>query len=493
VIAHPVAVPRLVVGNRLCPNTTGQIAAMGTPALFETKDVEEVIEDTEQSSLRRAVAALDLTALGLGAIIGTGIFVIIGEAIGDSGPAIVLSFVLAGLTCVFSALSYAELASVIPVSGSAYTYSYATLGELVAWIIGWDLLLEYGLAVAAVAVGWGQYFNDLLDAVFGISLPESIALPPGEGGTVNVPAMFVVVAVGAVLIAGVRQSARTNTVMVFFKLAILALFIVLGLSAFNGEHFSDFAPNGLGGIENAASVIFFAYIGFDAVSTASGEARRPARDLPIAIIGSLVVATVIYIIVAVAAVGALPADQLAGSEAPLATALRDGAGIGWGADLISLGALIAITSVVLTVLFGQSRITMSMGRDGLLPPVFGRVSERTGTPVLAIVIFTVLIATLAAFIPLAEIAELVNIGTLFAFLLVNIGVIILRRTKPDLDRRFKVPFVPVVPIIGSLLCIYLMIQLPAETWLRFIGWLLIGLVIYGAYGYRHSKLRNRRV
>ena len=459
-------------------------------ALFATKEVDEVVEDSENSPLRRAVGALDLTALGLGAIIGTGIFVVIGEAIGDSGPAIVLSFVLAGLTCVFSALSYAELASVIPVSGSAYTYSYATLGELVAWIIGWDLLLEYGLAVAAVAVGWGQYFNDILDAVFGLSLPEGIALPPGEGGDVNIPAVFVVLAVGAVLIAGVRQSARTNTVMVFFKLAVLALFIVLAFSAFTGDHFSDFAPNGFAGIENAAAVIFFAYIGFDAVSTASGEARRPGRDLPIAIVGSLVIATIIYIVVAVAAVGALPADKLGSAEAPLATALRDGAGIGWGADLISLGALVAITSVVLTVLFGQSRITMAMGRDGLLPPVFGKVSERTGTPILAIAIFTVLIAALAAFIPLAEIAELVNIGTLFAFLLVNAGVIILRRTKPDLERRFRVPFVPVVPIIGGLLCIYLMIQLPGETWMRFLAWLALGLVIYAVYGFRHSKLRR---
>ena len=463
---------------------------MPNAGLLATKDVQDIVDDNEESGLRRAVGALDLTALGLGAIIGTGIFVVIGEAIGESGPAIVLSFVLAGITCVFSALAYAELASVIPVSGSAYTYSYATLGEFAAWIIGWDLLLEYGLAVAAVSVGWGQYFNDILDAVFSISLPEAIALPPGDGGTVNLPAVFVVLAVGAVLMAGVRQSARTNTVMVGLKLAVLALFIVLGLSAFTGSHFDDFTPNGFAGIENAAAVIFFAYIGFDAVSTASGEAKRPGRDLPIAIVGSLVIATIIYIVVAIAAVGALPADKLAGSDAPLATALRDGAGIGWGADLISFGALIAITSVCLTVLFGQSRVTMAMGRDGLLPSVFGRVSERTGTPIIAIAIFTVLIAALAAFIPLSEIAELVNIGTLFAFFVVNIGVIILRRTKPDLDRRFKVPGSPVVPLIGAALCVYLMAQLPAETWARFGAWLAIGLVIYAAYGYRNSRLRR---
>ena len=463
---------------------------MAVNGLVATRDIDEVVAESDNSPVKRAVGALDLTALGLGAIIGTGIFVIIGEAIGDSGPAIVLAFVLAGLTCVFSALSYAELASVIPVSGSAYTYSYATMGELAAWIIGWDLLLEYGLSVAAVAVGWGQYFNDLLGAVFSASLPDAIALPPGEGGQFNLPAVFVVVAVGLVLMAGVRQSTRTNTVMVFFKLVILALFIGLGLSAFSGEHFSDFAPNGFGGIENAAAVIFFAYIGFDAVSTASGEAKNPGRDMPIGIVGSLVIATIIYIIVAIVAVGALPADKLAGSSAPLATALRDGAGFGWGADLISLGAMIAITSVVLTILFGQTRIGMSMGRDGLLPAVFGRVSERTGTPIVSTLIFTALIATLAAFIPLGEIAKLVNIGTLFAFLLVNAGVIILRRTKPDLPRKFKVPFVPVVPIIGGLLCIYLMLQLPITTWVRFGGWLALGLLLYAVYGYRHSRLRS---
>ncbi len=462
---------------------------MPVSALFATKDVDDVVAESERSNLRRTVGALDLTALGLGAIIGTGIFVIIGEAIGESGPAIVISFVLAGLTCVFSALSYAELASAIPVSGSAYTYAYATLGELVAWVIGWDLLLEYGLSVAAVAVGWGQYFNDLLNAVFSTTLPESLALPPGEGGEVNLPAVFVVVAVGALLVAGVRQSTRTNTVMVFIKLAVLALFIGLGLSAFTGSHFDNFAPSGFGGIENAAAVIFFAYIGFDAVSTASGEARNPGRDLPLGIVGSLVIATVIYIVVAVVAVGALPAAELGKADAPLATALRDGAGFGWGADVISLGALIAITSVVLTILFGQTRITMTMGRDGLLPSAFGRVSERTGTPVLATVIFTALIAVLAAFVPLSEIAELVNIGTLFAFLLVNIGVIVLRRANPDLERRFRVPLVPAVPLIGAALCVYLMVQLPADTWLRFGVWLALGMLIYVAYGVRHSKLR----
>ena len=462
---------------------------MATSALLATKDVETVVKETEGSGLRRAVGALDLTALGLGAIIGTGIFVIIGEAIGDSGPAIILSFVLAGLTCVFSALSYSELASAIPVSGSAYTYSYATMGELVAWIIGWDLILEYGMSIAAIAVGWGQYFNDLLDSVFGLSLPDSIALPPGDGGTVNIPAVFVILAVGLVLMAGVRESARTNTVMVAVKLAILLMFVVIAVGSFHGSHFHDFAPKGFSGIANAASVIFFAYIGFDAVSTGSEESKNPGRDLPIAIVGSLLIATVLYIVVAAAAVGVLPAGKLAGADAPLAAALRDGAGIGWAADVVSFGALVAITSVVLTILYGQTRITVSMGRDGLLPGVFAKVSESRGTPVLATAIFAVLVSILAAFVSLGELSKLVNIGTLFAFFLVNIGVIILRRTKPDMERRFKVPFVPVVPLIGAALCIYLMTKLEAATWARFGVWLVAGLVIYVLYGRTHSKLR----
>src|SRR4051794_29056055 len=460
--------------------------------MFVTKEIDRLVAETEEegSKLRKAVGALDLTALGIGAIIGTGIFVIIGEAIGDSGPAIVLSFVLAGVTCIFSALSYAELSSTIPVAGSAYTYSYATMGELVAWIIGWDLILEYGVSVAAVAVGWGQYLSDLLDSVFGISLPDAIAKPPGEGGTVNIPAAFLVLAVAALLIAGVRKSARTNTVMVALKLAILALFIVVALTAFNGDHFSNFAPNGFSGIVDGAALIFFAYIGFDAVSTGSEETRNPQRDLPIGIIGALVVATVVYILVAIAAVGALPADKLDGASAPLSKALSDGAGVTWAANIISLGALIAITSVVLTVLFGQTRIAFSMSRDGLLPRVLGRTSERTGAPVLVTIVFAVPVAILAAVAPLAEIAKLVNIGTLFAFILVNAGVIWLRRTKPDLDRGYRVPFVPVFPVIGIGLCVFLMTKLERDTWLRFAVWLVIGLIIYAVYGYRHSRLRE---
>jgi APA family basic amino acid/polyamine antiporter len=464
-------------------------SAAPTPGgLFTRKPTGSAGDATSEQGLSRSVGTLDLTALGLGAIIGTGIFVIIGEAIGDSGPAIILSFLLAGVTCVFSALSYAELASTIPVSGSAYTYAYATMGELLAWIIGWDLILEYGVSVAAVAVGWGGYLQNLLDSVFGISLPDAIAQPPGEGGTINLPAVVLVLAVTALLVAGVRESARANTVMVLLKLAILVFFIIVGVTAFNGDHFTPFAPHGTSGVVDAAALIFFAYIGFDAVSTSGEESRRPARDLPIAIVGSLVIATVLYILVAIVATGLAPAKTLADADAPLTEAMQAG-GFGWSANILSIGALIAITSVVLTILYGQTRITFAMCRDGLLPRSLGTLNRRK-TPARITLLFGLFVAALSAVVPLSEIAKLVNIGTLFAFLIVNIGIIVLRRTQPDLERGFRVPFVPVVPLIGAALCIYLMTRLELVTWERFIGWLLAGLVIYVLYSRTHSLLRR---
>ena len=466
--------------------------------LFATKPINALVAETEEkeTQLRRAVGALDLTALGLGAIIGTGIFVIIGKAITTSGPSIVLAFVIAGVTCIFSALAFAELASAIPVSGSAYTYSYATLGELAAWIIGWDLILEYGVSIAAVAVGWGAYLNELLDSLLGLSLPDSIANPPGEeGGKVNIPAAFLVLAVTAVLMIGVRESARTNTIMVFFKLAVLLLFLVLGVTAFNSDNFSPFFVEGEGisGTITAATLIFFAYIGFDAVSTSSEEVKEPKRDLPRAIIGSLLIATTLYILVALVATGALPFDQLKGQDAPLAEALSEGAGMEWAAEIISFGALVAITSVVLTLLYGQSRILFAMSRDGLLPRRISLVNPRTRTPVMIIGICGVAFAALAAAIPLKEIVELVNIGTLFAFVVVNLGVIILRRTRPDLPRGYRVPLVPWFPIVGTLFCVYLMYELPGTTWVRFFIWMALGVAIYFLYGIRNSRLRKGEV
>jgi basic amino acid/polyamine antiporter, APA family len=461
--------------------------------LFARKSADLLVEETRvdpEHGLKRAVGVLDLTALGIGAVIGTGIFVIIGEAIGTAGPSIIVSFALAGVTCLFSAFSYAELASSIPVSGSAYTYGYATMGEVVAWIIGWDLILEYGVAVAAVAVGWGGYLQSLLDSLFGVNLPDSLAGPPGEGGDFNLPAVFLVLAVAALLIYGVRESARTNTVMVILKIGILAFFIVVGVSSIDGDNFSPWAPNGFDGTVDAAALIFFAYIGFDAISTSGEEAENPRRDLPFAIIGALLICTLIYILVAVVTVGLVPSDRLSGSEAPLADALEAGAGVGsWASDLLSVGALIAITSVTLTVLYGQTRIMFAMSRDGLVPRWVGTLSPRR-TPARITAVFGILVALVAAFVPLTEIAKLVNIGTLFAFLIVNIGVIVLRRTAPDMERSFRVPLVPWFPLIGSALCIYLMTKLEGVTWLRFGAWLAAGLVIYFIYGRTHSRLRR---
>jgi basic amino acid/polyamine antiporter, APA family len=464
-------------------------------SLFATKPVDQLVADTkdEASQLKRAVGLLDLTALGIGAIIGTGIFVILGEAIGDAGPAITLSFILAGLTCAFSALSYAELASSIPVSGSAYTYAYATMGELVAWIIGWDLIIEYGLSVAAVAVGWGQYFNELLDSLFGLELPTALANPPGQdGGSFNLPAVFLVLAITVLLIVGVRESARANAVMVFVKLTIVVFFIVMAVTGFDSANLSPFNPQGFDGVVTAASVIFFAYIGFDAISTSGEEVENPGRNLPIAIIASLAICTALYIAVSVTATAAVPFDRINGEEAPLAFVLQE-LGFDWAANIISFGALVAITSVVLTILYGQTRIMFAMCRDGLLPRAFAKISETRRTPVRITATFGILIAIFASFVPLSEIAKLVNIGTLFAFVITNIGVIVLRRTRPDLERGFRVPFSPVFPAIGAALAIYLMTYLERDTWIRFGIWLLIGIVIYFAYGRRHSLLARGKV
>jgi basic amino acid/polyamine antiporter, APA family len=460
--------------------------------LFATKPVDQLVADTKAgTTLNRAVGLLDLTALGIGAIIGTGIFVILGEVVGDAGPAIILSFVLAGVTCVFSALSYAELASTIPVSGSAYTYGYATMGEFIAWIIGWDLILEYAVSVAAIAVGWGQYFNDLADSLFGFKLPEALAGPPGEGGSFNLPAVFIVLAVAALLMYGVRETARTNTIMVFTKLSIIVLFIVLAFTGFNSDNLHPFAPNGFSGIVDGAAIVFFAYIGFDAISTSGEETKNPGRDLPIAIVGSLLICTVLYILVALSAVAAVPADKI-DESAPLAEIMRS-LNFDFAATLISFGALVAITSVVLTILYGQTRILFAMSRDGLMPRRFSKLHPARHTPVFITAVMAVLIAIPAAFVPLSEIAKLVNIGTLFAFVITNAGVIVLRRTRPDLDRSFKVPLVPWFPIIGILLAVYLMTRLEAATWWRFAIWLVIGLVIYFTYGIRHSRLRQGEV
>src|SRR2546423_608883 len=464
----------------------------GKPGVFAVRDVGTLVTETRESghALKRAVSATQLTAMGVGAIIGTGIFVVIGEGAGIAGPGVILSFVLAAVACTFSALSYAELASSIPVSGSAYTYAYATLGELVAWIIGWTLILEYGVSVAAVAVGWGGNFNAFLDAAFGVKLPAAIALAPEKGGVVNLPAVVIVLIITFLLVRGVRESARTNLAMVAVKLVVLTFFIVVAVVNFGTKNFPPFLPHGTGSVTSAAAIIFFAYIGFDAVSTGSEEARKPERDLPLAIIGSLLICTVFYILTAVGALGIASPDQMKGSDAPLAAALKEGAGIPWAAWILALGAVIAITSVILVILYGQTRIFFAMCRDGLLPPRFANVHPRFGTPATLTVALGGLIAVLAALVPLGQIVELVNIGTLFAFVLVNIGVIVLRRTRQDMPRPYRVPLSPVFPLLGIAFAMYLMRYLPGLTWLRFAVWLVIGMGIYALYGYRNSRLRR---
>jgi APA family basic amino acid/polyamine antiporter len=464
----------------------------GRPGIFAIRDVRSLITETaeEGQGLKKSVGATQLTAMGVGAIIGTGIFVVIGKGAGIAGPAVVLSFVLAAVACAFSALSYAELASSIPVSGSAYTYTYATLGEIVAWIIGWDLILEYGVSVAGIAVGWGGNLNAFLDAAFGYTLPDAIAKSPSEGGVFNLPAVFVVLAITFLLIRGVTESARVNLVMVVIKLVVLTFFIVVAFANFGTGHFQPFAPDGVDGVTSAAAIIFFAYIGFDAVSTGSEEARNPARDLPLAIIGSLLICTLFYVLTAVGALGIASPDQMKGSDAPLSAALDQGAGIGWASAILSLGAVVAITSVVLVIFYGQTRIMFAMCRDGLMPKSLAKVNQRYGTPARLTVGLGVLIAILAALVPLGTIVELVNIGTLFAFVLVNIGVIILRRTRPEMPRPYRVPWSPLLPLIGVAFAVYLMTDLPWETWVRFLVWLAVGIVIYLAYGYRNSRVRT---
>jgi basic amino acid/polyamine antiporter, APA family len=462
------------------------------PGVFAIRDVSSLIRETQESGheLKRSVSGLQLMAMGIGAIIGTGIFVVIGEGVATAGPAVILSFVLAAVACTFSALSYAELASAIPVSGSAYTYSYATLGELVAWIIGWDLILEYGVSVAAVAVGWGGNVNEFLDAAFHYKLPDAISKSPADGGVFNIPAVVIVLAITFLLVLGVRESARANFVMVGFKLLVLTFFIIVAAFNFSTKNFHPFFSHGTGSVTTAAAIIFFAYIGFDAVSTGSEEARNPSRDLPLAIIGSLLVCTLFYVLTAVGALGVASESQMAKSAAPLATALKVGAGLDWAAWLLALGALVAITSVVLVVMYGQTRIFFAMCRDGLMPEGMAKINPRYGTPARLTIGLGILIALLAAFVPLAKIIELVNIGTLFAFVLVNIGVIILRRTRPQMARPYRVPFSPVFPILGVLFAVYLMKDLPVATWIRFVIWLVVGLLIYLFYGYRNSRLRR---
>ncbi len=480
--------------------------------LTRTKPVEQSIQDTDEPGqrLRRELSALDLTIFGVGVVIGTGIFVLTGEAAGvEAGPAVALSFVVAGVACALAALCYAEFASTVPVAGSAYTFSYATLGELVAWIIGWDLILELALGAATVASGWSTYFADLAEQA-GITLPESVY---SDGH--NLVAAVIVLLLTGVICFGINVSARVNAVIVAVKVAIVLLVIVAGLFFVKASNYSPFVPPagskgadapkpdpsllqdlglapggpfGVAGIFTAAALVFFAFIGFDIVATAAEETKEPQRDMPRGILASLAICTTLYVAVSLVITGMVKYDRVS-VEAPLAEAFRsvDRPVI---ATIISVGALAGLTTVMMILMIGQSRVFFAMARDRLLPPAFSTVSERTGTPIRTTVTTGLVIAAMAALLPLEELAKLVNIGTLFAFIVVAIGVVVLRRTRPDLERPFRTPFVPVLPALSVLASLYLMLNLTASTWVRFFVWMALGLVVYAFYGHRRSRLRT---
>ena len=441
-------------------------------SLFRTKPA---IHHSE-TKLKRCLSAFDLTLLGIGAIIGAGIFVLTGIAAATkAGPAVTLSYVLAGLACSFAALAYAELASAVGGSGSAYNYGYVALGEIFAWIIGWDLILEYAISVCAVAIGWSGYVNNIFNS-FGITLPEQLLKGPSEGGIVNLLAVLIILFLAAILALGIKHSARFNAVIVLVKLAAIALFIVVAIKHFNVHYWSPFLPFGWPGVVKGA-----------AVSTASEEAKNPQRDMSIGIIASLVICTVLYILVSGLLTGITSYTTLNVSSPVAETILNLGHALAAGA--IAAGAVAGLTSVMLIFIYGLTRIVYAISRDGLLPSYFSKVNETTHTPIRIIILAAVVMCPIAGLLPMQEIAELVNIGTLGAFVIVCTGVIILRYTKPNLHRPFVAPFSPWLPMLGIIFCFYLMVNLPLLTWIRFVVWLVIGLVIYFCYGRFHSKLR----
>ena len=470
---------------------------MGTSAgrdlraqLLRRKPAEMLLAEAgaHEGGLKRVLGALDLTALGIGAIIGAGIFVLTGVAAAKyAGPAISLSFVVAGFACAMAALCYAEFAAMIPIAGSAYSYSYATMGELVGWIIGWDLVLEYAVGAAAVAVGWSGYLDVILRGM-GIHLPVALTHAPEAGALMqmDLPALLIVLVITAILYVGISESARINSVIVAIKLVAVGVVIFVGVFYVKPENWSPFAPLGWPGIMKGAAVIFFAYIGFDAVSTAAEEVVNPKRDLPIGILASLFICTALYIIVAGVLTGMVPA-HLIDIKAPLASAfvLR---GMNFVAGIVSIGAVAGLTSVLLVLLLGQSRVFFAVSRDGLLPPMFSRIHPRYRTPYIPTTITGIVVGLTAALLPIQEIAELTNIGTLFAFVLVCFGIWILRRAEPNMNRPFRTPLVPIVPILGIIFCGYLMLSLPLVTWIRFVVWMLAGMVIYFSYGRFHSRV-----
>lgn len=478
--------------------------------LFKKKDIAAVLSEPERDKgkLKRSLSATNLVTLGIGAIVGTGIFVITGQAAAMyAGPALTISFIISALGCVMAGLCYAEFAAMIPVSGGVYSYSYTTMGEILAWFVGWILVLEYLFACSSVAVGWSGYMASLLKG-WGIALPHSLSgatfdhLKDGDwvwtGRIINFPAVFIIGIVSAFLIGGIKQSALVNNIIVVIKVGVILLFIGFGLSYIDTGNWTPYIPENTGGYGNfgwtgilrGAAVVFYAYLGFDALSTAAGEARNPQKDMPKGILISLLVCAVLYILVTTVLTGIVSYKEL-NVEAPIALAIDlAGSGLAWLSPFIKLGAIAGLSSVILVMMLGQSRIYYSISKDGLLPPVFAKVSSKHSVPRNATVFACIITALIAGLFPLHVLSELVSIGTLIAFTIVCLSIAILRKTQPDLKRPFKTPFVPLVPILGALICIVQMVSLPWSTWSRLIGWTVLGLIIYFTYGIKHSKLNN---
>ena len=471
------------------------------------KPLDAILATAEKKSLTRTLGAFQLTMLGIGAIIGTGIFVLTAEAANKAGPAMMISFVIAAVVCGLAALCYSELASMVPVSGSAYTYSYATFGEIIAWIVGWALVLEYAIAASAVSVGWSGYMVGLVENIFAIEVGNDFVAGPFDAnpGIINVPAMLIALLCMALLLIGTKESARFNAILVAIKVSALMLFLVLALPAMNAENFQPFSPNGFFakevvdpitnnmvtvGVAAAAASIFFAYVGFDAVSTAAEETINPQRNIPIGLIGSLAICTIIYMLVAAGAtgaVGAQPGGELSQSKEALAFVLNE-IGHGWAGKLVAISAAVALPSVILMMMFGQTRIFFVMARDGLLPDVFSKLHPKYGTPHVVTLCTGIFVALFAALFPVGKLADISNSGTLFAFFTVAVGVMILRRTNPDRHRPFRTPLYFLVCPLAAAGCVFLFFQLSGYTELMFLGWTTIGLVVYFLYSRRRSHV-----
>ncbi|HMT73253.1 MAG TPA: amino acid permease [Chitinophagaceae bacterium] len=481
-------------------------------SLFVRKPMATLLNEAAESgthTLKRTLGAGGLVALGIGAIIGAGLFSITGMAAANhAGPAITISFIVAGLGCLFAGLCYAEFASMIPVAGSAYTYSYATMGEFIAWIIGWDLVLEYAVGAATVGISWSRYLVKFLEG-FNINLPHELTVGPWDGGIINLPAVFIIVLMSLLLIKGTKESATVNAIIVALKVSVVLIFIFLGWKYINNTNYNPYIPDntgkfgdfGFSGIIRAAAIVFFAYIGFDAVSTAAQEAKNPKRDMPIGILGSLVICTLLYILFAHVMTGVTSYKAFAGKDgiAPVAVAIEhmgsttNAAGViqpdyPWLNRAIVVAILAGYSSVILVMLMGQSRVFFSMSKDGLIPRIFSTVNAKTQTPAKSNLLFMLFVSLFAAFVPARVVGEMTSIGTLFAFILVCIGILVMRKKMPELPRAFKTPMVPLVPILGIITCLFMMVFLPMDTWIRLLLWMLIGLDIYLAYGAKNSHL-----